>query len=298
MEAVIYYAQTEGFTLERIVRTGSFDMRAKHFHHQYEIFYILEGERQFFFNQRLCTASAGSLILIDENVIHMTRSPSNNSGGHDRIILYIDRNKMQALENKFPQLRLIEFFHANYGVFHLSPEQQERFIRFYLRLVDEFDHKAPHYKIQIELELVQYFIDFMRDTCLTENAALPTGLSAREEQVYAVAAYLASHCTEKPRLDELASRFFLSKYYLCRSFREITGYTIHEFMHLHRIQAAVRQLEESELSIAALAKSLGYDSVSYFEKIFKEYMNCSPLQYRKSSSGPGDVRRLCAQPHA
>ncbi len=47
MEAVIYYARTDGIELERMIRKGRFNMHLKHFHNQYEIFYLLEGERRF-----------------------------------------------------------------------------------------------------------------------------------------------------------------------------------------------------------------------------------------------------------
>ena len=40
MEKVTYYGETEGISLEQMVRSGKFDMRVKHFHTQYEIFYI------------------------------------------------------------------------------------------------------------------------------------------------------------------------------------------------------------------------------------------------------------------
>ena len=53
MEKVTYYGETDGISLEQMVRSGTFNMRVKHFHPQYEIFYIVEGERIFCFP--LCT---------------------------------------------------------------------------------------------------------------------------------------------------------------------------------------------------------------------------------------------------
>lgn len=72
---VTFYGEIEGISLEQMVRYGKFDMRVKHFHNQYEIFYIIEGERLFFFNNREYVARSGDLILVDTNLIHMT-SPS------------------------------------------------------------------------------------------------------------------------------------------------------------------------------------------------------------------------------
>ena len=141
MEAVIYYARTDGIELERMIRKGRFNMHVKHFHNQYEIFYLLEGERRFFFDNRSYLVKSGSLILVDENSIHMTMAGSEQEFGHDRIILYIERDKMKEFDQLFPNLNLVRFFHQHYGVFPLNEKQQKDFIDLYIRLQDEFDSK-------------------------------------------------------------------------------------------------------------------------------------------------------------
>ena len=103
-------------------------MRVKHFHDEYEIFYILEGERLFFFNNRSFVAKKGDLILVDSNLIHMTKSFSNDTSGHNRIILYVTSEKMQEIDNTYPSLKLVKFFHKHTGVFHLTPAQQDNFM--------------------------------------------------------------------------------------------------------------------------------------------------------------------------
>ncbi len=65
-------------------------------------------------------------------------------------------------------------------------------------------------------------------------------------------------------LDQLADRFFISKYYLSRTFKEITGYGISEYMNIHRIRAAKRLLEETDMSVLQIAHKLGYESITYF----------------------------------
>ena len=65
MEKVTFYSQIEGISLERMERYGKFDMRINHFHNEYEIFFLIEGERQFFFNNRAYLFKKGSLTLVD-----------------------------------------------------------------------------------------------------------------------------------------------------------------------------------------------------------------------------------------
>ena len=74
----------------------------------------------------------------------------------------------------------------------------------------------------------------------------------------------------------------MSKAYLCRIFREVTNFTISEYINLYRIAASKQFLMKEEMSMAEIANRLGYDSLTYFERVFKKQMTVTPLQYRKS----------------
>ena len=99
---------------------------------------------------------------------------------------------------------------------------------------------------------------------------------------YKIADYLTENCERPISLDELSEQFYLSKSYICRIFKEVTGYTISEYTNIHRIRKAKRYLEETDLSISEISHRLGYESLTYFEKMFKHYMTLSPLKYRKT----------------
>ena len=282
MEAVIYYARTEGIELERMIRKGHFNMHGKHFHNQYEIFYLLEGERRFFFDNRSYLVKGGSLILVDENSIHMTTANSEREIGHDRIILYVERDKMKEFDRLFPNLNLVKFFHQHYGVFPLNERQQREFIDLYIRLQDEFDSRKRNYRAMIETEIIQYFIRFMRENHTPAIEHTDVSAPSKDQNIYAVADYISEHFDETITLDLLADQFYISKFYLSRTFKEITGYGISEYLNIHRIREAKRLLEETDLSVQQIARKLGYESITYFEKVFKTYMTMSPLKYRKT----------------
>ena len=282
MEKVTYYASIDGISLEHMVRYGKFDMRVKHFHNEYEIFYILEGERLFFFNNRNFIASKGDLILVDTNLIHMTKSVSEDDTGHNRIILYVSSSRMQDLDRKYPTLQLVRFFHQHFGVYHLTPGQQEQFMDLYYLFKQECREKEHNYKQAVELAVTSYFLRLTRELDYQAQEG-PLGPDiGKYRHVYEIADYLSEHCEETLSLDDLAARFFLSKYYACRVFKEVTGYTISEYINIHRIQKAKRYLEETDLSVARIADLVGYGTMTHFEKTFKTYMTVSPLKYRKT----------------
>lgn len=284
MEKVTYYSHIDGFSLERMERSGYFDMRVQHFHNEYEIFFLIQGERNFFFNNRAYIAKSGNLILVDSNSIHMTRSIHDSEEGHDRIILYIDRNKMEQLDKKFPGLNLIRFFKDNYGIYDLTPEQQQQFLTMYERLQKEFDRQSRHFAEAIEIEIIRYFIQFMRESHVETPVyeKIISNKTNKGNTIYVIVDYISEHFEEEITLDKLAQQFFLSKYYLSRTYKEVTGLGINEHINILRTKKAKRLLEETNLTISQIAHEVGYGSVTYFEKVFKIYMTMSPLKYRKT----------------
>ena len=191
---------------------------------------------------------------------------------------------MKDLESKFPNLNLVRFFKEHYGVYDLTPEQQKNFMDFYHTLKREFEQQGRNFKSIIEMEVLQYFIHFMREshvqTPVTDSSI--DQKSSKYRTVYTIADYISEHYEESITLDSLASQFFLSRYYLSRSFKEVTGHGVNEYVNLLRIQQAKRLLEETSLSISEIAAKTGYESLTYFEKLFKKYMTLSPLKYRKT----------------
>lgn len=282
MEKIIYFAETDGISLEHMVRKGKFDMKVKHFHNEYEIFFLIEGERKFFFGNRSYIVKSGSLILVDTNSIHMTLASNDKETGHDRIIVYVGKDKMKEFDYKFSYINLVKFFKQNYGVFYLNENQQKNFMDLYKNIRKEFDLKNRNYQTMIDIEIIMYFIQFMRENIQPASEDINPKNKSKYRTAYAIADYISENYTQDLTLETLADKFFLSKYYFCRTFKEITGYGINEYINIHRIQEAKRLLEETSMSVSEISLFLGYESLTYFEKVFKTYMTVSPLKYRKT----------------
>ena len=78
MDTIIYYSEMEGISLEHLKRSSGFDMRSNHFHNEYEIYFLTEGERLFFFNNRAYQVKKGSresfCILINPKCSSLMKS--------------------------------------------------------------------------------------------------------------------------------------------------------------------------------------------------------------------------------
>lgn len=278
---ITFFGKCNGITVEQLIRYGKFNMNVKHFHNQYELFYIIEGERQFFFDNKSYNAHAGDLIIIDTNLVHTTCSITSEDKGYNRVIMYIDYEKMCDFDKRYPGLNLVDFIHNNYGIYHLDEDLRITFLNLYRDIRRELTNKTNGYQSRIELATLYllYKLLALKKDSQQQHSAVN---SIKETSAYNISAYLEKNYTKKLSLDTIAEGFFMSKYYICRIFKEYTGFTITEYINILRIKKATQLLENSTQSISDVAAVLGFDSASYFERTFKKIMNVTPLKYRKT----------------
>ena len=71
--------------LSRVRREAYFEMKTEHFHSFYEFYYLLNGKRKVFVNNRVYHVKEGDMVLIPKGEIHRTTFDSKD--GHERIAL-------------------------------------------------------------------------------------------------------------------------------------------------------------------------------------------------------------------
>lgn len=93
--------------------------------------------------------------------------------------------------------------------------------------------------------------------------------------------YLEDHYAEDISLDDLSVQFHKTPEYLCSSFKSVTGETIMHYLRRIRIHhAKVLLMEAPDAGIKEVSVSCGFNSVSYFGRVFKEVTGYTPQGYR------------------
>ncbi len=93
--------------------------------------------------------------------------------------------------------------------------------------------------------------------------------------------YMLEHLDRKLTLNEVAAEVRLSASHYSRLFSERTGHSPVEYFIQLKIQRACRLLDNSDWSIAEVAREMGFEDQFYFSRLFRKIMNMSPRVYRK-----------------
>lgn len=110
---------------------------------------------------------------------------------------------------------------------------------------------------------------------LIDKVTLFANDDSSNKQLTKVINYINSHYTEDLSLEDIASRFFISKYHLCHVFKETTGLTIHSYITRKRI-TRVRELVAEGLNITNAVINAGFNNYSSFYRAYVKVFGVSP----------------------
>jgi AraC-like DNA-binding protein len=151
------------------------------------------------------------------------------------------------------------------------------------RMMEAYDNKMPGFE------------SFMKGTLLIMLSQIaPPGRSVNYSQsagadntkidrLKKVILYIQDNYQEPIRTRDLSELIPMSEGQFCRFFKSMTRKTPVDYINSYRIRQAAALLQQSDRKISDIAMDVGFDNVSYFIKVFRKAMNCSPSEFRKDA---------------
>lgn len=295
MDKTIFLEQIDGLMVEQVVRDQEYSMYSQHFHESYEMYFLLEGERYYFIDRETYLVKAGMGVMVKRNQIHKTSMAGIFY--HDRLLLQVDQGVFSPYMKVLGLPSIKELFERLDQVIEYTPQEWEFVLKLLETLKQELRERKSGYEAAARMLVMHILI--LTGRCRRVNQSSGPGRSdrsvqdilsqdshqaqtAKHQKIREVTEYLLAHYESDESQEELAGRFFVSKSYLCRIFKEVTGFTLNEYQNLARIKAASHLLTNTDLSITEIASRVGYESITYFERVFKKLTAERPLQYRKN----------------
>lgn len=99
-------------------------------------------------------------------------------------------------------------------------------------------------------------------------------------KLYDIIEYVNQHYTENITAEECSKKLFVSYSYFSRKFKQITGKNFKNYLISIRINHAEKLLLSTSESITNIATKCGFNSISYFSSMYKEFKGIAPSQVR------------------
>lgn len=98
------------------------------------------------------------------------------------------------------------------------------------------------------------------------------------------------------QIEEIAQYVGLNRSYLSTLFKEHTGLPPIKYLQTFRLTKAAHLLSMTQLSIASIAFSCGYQEPEAFCKAFRHLSGISPSKYRVQEQSKSEVNRQKSNP--
>jgi AraC-like DNA-binding protein/ligand-binding sensor protein len=141
---------------------------------------------------------------------------------------------------------------------------------------------------------------FAQQLSAAANRIMVQDAEAEPPMIRRAKAYIAGHYGDPVGLDDIARVMHVSTFYFCKMFRKATGLTFTDYLGRIRVERAKNLLLNPHLRVSEIAYTVGFQSLTHFNRLFHRLTGESPTSFRDSamSRTKGMARNLSARSHA
>lgn len=274
-ELKVYNVLDQPFYITRQKKDNKFNMPTCHYHNVYEIYYLLDGRRNYFIQNKVYPVVKGDIVLINIQDIHKTMDFNNSF--HERILINFKKEFIAPLLCDGDNL--LDCFLSDHKVIHLNVSEQSFVQSILIKMLDENRKKPKGYRTYEKILLTELLLFINRNMDKFDEQERYS--SSLQNKMSEVALYLMENYMKKLTLKQVSDEFFITASHLSRSFKKTTGFTFIEYLNSIRIKEARKLLKGTQKSVMEIAELTGFESQTHFGRVFKKMTGMSPLKYRK-----------------
>lgn len=255
-----------------------------HSHQDYEIYFFHGGECRYLIHNQIYDLVPGDIIVMDGLTLHKPNVKPTKE--YVRSVILFSPIWIKGLLLEMGSMYLLETFQKLHNCLIRTNENDEskELEKVFLRL-SKLNNAANLPNLQAETEmkvlLLQALILVHR---LGEMNSIEIPKQKEDKTLHAenIADYIQSHFINKITLQSIADNLNLSRSYVAKVFKMMTGYTIMEYVMECRLTQAKYLLEMEPLKpLKDVAYESGFESPTHFSRYFREKVGVTAKEYRK-----------------
>jgi AraC-like DNA-binding protein len=259
-----------------------------HWHEEIEIILSVEGDTLVLCDEAEFLLHAGEMIFVNTNVLHKLKRGQKGVPCRINSLLFtpefISGFPQSIIQQRYiaPLVRCAQL--SEVLLLPSVPWQAEAIAHF-RRAFEAFNSDQFGYEIIVQVELMYLLLvllenqqDRICETTLTQNKD-----AIRIKQMLG---YIHEHYAEPLTVSQIAAASAISESECYRCFRKVLDASPIDYLLQYRIRAAAGLLSGSDKSISDICFATGFNSPSYFAKVFRQELLMSPRKYRATHQPP------------
>lgn len=248
-----------------------------HYHPEFELVYVEADAGIRHVGAHISTYTQSDLVFIGGNLPHLNFDYRLRSDYH-QIVIQLRTDFLGTALALAPELSLIRqlFKTAEYGIAFSG--ETKRMVSEKLKQLSGLDSLAQLLELINILQLL---------AGSTETERLNSDLTSRDFilkdkiRMGAIYEYIDANFHKKPDVNMVAHKVNLTTPAFCRYFKRQTNITFTEFVNQYRIERAKNLLMQNH-NVSETCYAVGFESISYFNKLFKQITGENPSDFRRN----------------
>lgn len=252
-----------------------------HWHPELEVNYVHAGTARYHVDSEFFNSTAGDIILIRPNALHSIHPIGHEEHLTDTLQFHLDMVTTAQVDRV--------------GLHYLTPLQHNQY-QFIPRLQADYEGYQPikaclmaifevtrtkgrHYELLLKAKLHEllYLLFYYR----LVKVKLTDDSYRKNAKLRDVIDHINQHYQEPISIDQLAQIMGYSKTHFMTLFKQQTGSSAHDYVIQVRLQKAADLLTNTISPIVDIANEVGFNNLSNFNRLFKDYYQMPPSHYRK-----------------
>ena len=248
-----------------------------HYHTFHKIIEFLGGESGYGVEGKQYLLQPGDLVLVPQGCIHRPEAEPN--APYERRILYLSP---EFLRRAGGSCDLAACFDRAREEFRFVVHPADGTGGGQLTALEHAEREdAFGRELLAQSLLFQFLIGLNR--AMADDLLQYAKPAAYDQKIESILRYLSEHLTEPVSIDDLAARFFVSKYHMMRQFRAQTGYTIHGYLTGKRLMFA-RAMIAAGTPVLQASEESGFGDYSAFLRAYRKQFGAAPNQEKRANT--------------
>ena len=243
-----------------------------HWHQRAEFAYILEGECTITVGKEPHLCKPGDLIVVHSGEIHSFLT-------HGECDIYVCTFDPQLLYRFLPEIKFVQSYIPRQALEDAGIAAE--ITSLFREIEQEQTRQETCYDMIAQADIIRMYSLLVRHF---EKETLPERkILAKFSEFQAVLQYITENYAENITLKSIADQLNYTPSYVSKLFVTYTGVNFKNYLDSFRIRHAIKQVKNTDLTIADIASNCGYNNIRTFNNAFRRITGISPSEMRKAN---------------
>lgn len=266
----------EEFLAYHMVSENGYDMPLFHTHNHYEFYLFLEGNVCLTIEGQVLKPEPYTLFIYPPGLMHRCTT-TGEMERYERAYAYSTVDFLKSVSTQdYPMMQIIESaVEKQIYAFKLNPTIGARIIEQMDEIIQHMQLSTPAEQLFNRCRMTMLLISI----CQCIDATLEDR-SSTYAPIHHIIGYINEHLADSLTLDDLAARFYTSKYALLRTFKEHTKMSVRQYIISKRIIHA-QMLMRAGATPGEAARASGFNDYAGFYRSFLKQTGVTPQKFSK-----------------